>query len=145
MWTRLYTCCAFFWLFWVQLYLKQFMYTVGYNYNRKCDYYLLCRWWCSCFASLIVPCLVLRCPVLYAPPNGKLHDYSCGNIYGSVCRIECNIGFTLKGSNLRKCDKRDNHEVYWTGAPTICQSKKLILRTVALPLLLRISSAHAIH
>lgn len=78
------------------------------------------------FCRLKVTVHVLRCPVLYAPPNGKLHDYSCGNMYGSVCRIECNTGFTLKGSKLRKCDKRNNHEVYWTGAPTICQSKRRV-------------------
>ncbi|XP_020621701.1 sushi repeat-containing protein SRPX-like [Orbicella faveolata] len=71
--------------------------------------------------QLKVTVQVLRCPVLYAPPNGKLHNYSCGNVYGSVCRIECNTGFTLKGSSVRKCDKRNNNEVYWTGTPTRCQ------------------------
>lgn len=64
---------------------------------------------------------VLRCPVLYAPPDGKLLDYSCGNVYGSVCRIECNTGFTLKGSNKRQCQKKNSNDMYWTGTPTRCE------------------------
>lgn len=104
--------------------MKQLMSTVGY---RKIDCYLFFRWWCSRLSSVIIPCLVLRCPVLYAPPNGRLHDYSCGHIYGSVCRIECNTGFILKGSNVRKCDKRNDNEMYWTGNTTRCESKRFII------------------
>lgn len=114
--------------------MKQLMSTVGY---RKSDCYLLFRWWCSRLSLLIIPCLVLRCPALNAPPNGRLHDYSCGNIYGSVCRIECNTGFILIGSNVRICNKRNDNEMYWTGSTTRCESKRFIIIMLEKKFLLR--------
>ena len=65
--------------------------------------------------------IVLRCPPLYPPLNGKLVNPKCGNLYESKCYVMCDQGFTLKGEKVRKCERNGNN-MYWTGNPK-CEGK----------------------
>ncbi|PFX23098.1 sushi, von Willebrand factor type A, EGF and pentraxin domain-containing protein 1-like isoform X2 [Stylophora pistillata] len=66
---------------------------------------------------------VLRCPVLFIPANGRLENTACGNLYGSTCRLTCNKGYEIKGSEERKCDKKTGTSVlHWTGNDTYCEA-----------------------
>lgn len=68
------------------------------------------------FCDVIINVKVLRCPPLYPPLNGKLVNPKCGNLYESKCHVMCDQGFTLKGENVRKCE-RNGIDMYWTGNP----------------------------
>ena len=73
----------------------------------------------------LVSLLVLRCQVLSPPANGKLESGMCGNVFGRVCRMQCNRGYELKGSVARTCDKvPGTDQVHWTGSATYCEGKE---------------------
>ncbi|CAH3141747.1 unnamed protein product [Porites lobata] len=68
---------------------------------------------------------VLRCPVHLPPANGRLRSGACNNVYGSICHVQCNKGFKLKGSVVRSCNKTSGaNQVYWTGNATQCEVNK---------------------
>lgn len=67
---------------------------------------------------------VLRCPFFIPPENGRLISGVCGNVFGSVCRLQCNKGYILKGSIARTCDKvLGTNEVRWAGTASVCEGK----------------------
>lgn len=69
--------------------------------------------------------IVLRCQVLSPPADGKLESGVCANVYGSICRMQCNKGYELNGSVARTCDKiAGTNQVHWTGNSTSCRGKK---------------------
>ena len=69
--------------------------------------------------------LVLRCQVLSPPANGKLESGVCSNVFGRVCRMQCNRGYELKGSVARTCDKvPGTDQVHWTGNATYCEGEE---------------------
>ncbi|XP_068689881.1 uncharacterized protein [Montipora foliosa] len=75
------------------------------------------------FCQLKVNVQVLRCQVLSPPANGKLEYGVCGNVFGRVCRMQCNKGYELKGSVARTCDKvPGTDQVHWTGNTTYCEA-----------------------
>ncbi|XP_077993538.1 uncharacterized protein LOC144447400 [Glandiceps talaboti] len=65
---------------------------------------------------------VIRCPVLSVPQYGSITE-TCTNHYGSQCHLQCNIGYSVSGDNMRTClSNSDGTNVgYWTGDNTICQ------------------------
>ncbi|XP_067049064.1 sushi-repeat-containing protein SRPX-like [Acropora muricata] len=78
------------------------------------------------FCHFRVNVQVLRCQVLSPPANGKLESGVCGNVFGRVCRMQCNRGYQLKGSVARKCDRvpGTSQEVRWTGNATYCEGEE---------------------
>ncbi|XP_015761109.1 PREDICTED: sushi, von Willebrand factor type A, EGF and pentraxin domain-containing protein 1-like isoform X1 [Acropora digitifera] len=77
------------------------------------------------FCHFKVNVQVLRCQVLWPPANGKLESGVCGNVFGRVCRLQCNKGYELKGPATRTCDKvPGTHQVRWTGNATYCEAVK---------------------
>ena len=57
----------------------------------------------------------LKCPSLSAPPNGKMEGADF--IYGSTVTFSCFRGFTLVGSQMRKCQ----NEGIWSGRAAECR------------------------
>ena len=63
--------------------------------------------------------------MLSPPTNGKLQSGVCGNVFGSVCRMQCNKGYEMKGSVARTCDKvPGKDQVHWTGNATYCEGEE---------------------
>lgn len=81
--------------------------------------------WAFFLLALFLLLLVLRCPVLLAPANGRLENAACGNLFGSTCRLTCNKGYEIKGTEERKCEKKPGtNTVHWTGNGTHCEGRK---------------------
>ncbi|XP_067016174.1 uncharacterized protein [Acropora muricata] len=73
--------------------------------------------------DVFVDVQVLRCQELLPPANGKLESGVCGNMFGRVCRLQCNKGYELKGSVVRTCDRiSGTDQVHWTGNATYCEA-----------------------
>ncbi len=61
--------------------------------------------------------LALRCPELDAPSNGRMmgSDFT----FGAMLNFSCNHGFSLEGSEVRKCGV----DALWDGQTAECKSK----------------------
>jgi len=75
---------------------------------RKCQ--VDSRW-----SEPITTCTKVQCSSLIAPINGEI-NCSEDNFFNSNCEINCNIGYELQGSPLRKCTEMK----IWTGSPSVC-------------------------
>ncbi|XP_070554729.1 uncharacterized protein [Ptychodera flava] len=64
---------------------------------------------------------VLRCSRLPIPSSGSYDNCPGDSVYGSVCSVKCNRGYTLIGSASRTCDKTSENSVDWTGNDATCQ------------------------
>ena len=66
---------------------------------------------------------VLRCQILFPPANGLLVG-DCDNSYGSTCRITCDDGYNLLGSESLTCLKKAGHLIgEWNESVPTCKSK----------------------
>ncbi|XP_033644442.1 sushi, von Willebrand factor type A, EGF and pentraxin domain-containing protein 1-like isoform X2 [Asterias rubens] len=66
-------------------------------------------------------CQIRSCPALTAPAHGSFRDgNSCPRTYDSRCNFECDTGYTLTGSSVRRCTIQQNNAV-WGGTTTGCQ------------------------
>ncbi|XP_067016111.1 uncharacterized protein [Acropora muricata] len=76
------------------------------------------------FCHFKVNVQVLRCQEMLPPANGKLESGGCGNMFGRVCRLQCNKGYELRGSIARTCDRISGttDHVHWTGNATYCEA-----------------------
>ena len=59
------------------------------------------------------------CPVLGTPISGRKYGSKYNN--GDIVTFECDPGFVLKGSALRKCSENGA----WNGTEAICRGKCL--------------------
>ena len=65
--------------------------------------------------------------------NGEAIDpLGCLGGYGSICRVKCNHGFSLEGSETRTCVKavvKNQEIVHWTGTRATCKGNLCFLVT----------------
>ncbi|KAL9960422.1 hypothetical protein ACROYT_G033877 [Oculina patagonica] len=62
-------------------------------------------------------CLAHSCGPVDVPPNAKLLNTSCGNLYGAVCTFSCQSGYRSDDGNVtRTC----LHSGQWGGNPINC-------------------------
>ncbi|XP_031559986.1 uncharacterized protein LOC116296157 isoform X2 [Actinia tenebrosa] len=73
----------------------------------------------SCIFQVSVE--VVTCPALQTPLRGYM-QCSNKNIFGSECQFVCNLGYTLRGSQQRTCEKNALSLGYWTGNSTYCEA-----------------------
>lgn len=67
--------------------------------------------------------IVLRCQMLFPPLNGFVEG-ECDNTYGSTCKMMCNDGYNLLGSDILTCLKKPGHITgYWDNPVPVCKSK----------------------
>ena len=52
------------------------------------------------------------------------------SVYESVCRIECNEGYELSGSEERKCIVSEYGFMDWSGIASHCVGEKIRLRLI---------------
>lgn len=58
-----------------------------------------------------------------APENGYyVKNKVCPNVIFSACGIRCEVGYTLKGTSVRLCQKNGT----WSGKETKCESMYII-------------------
>ena len=71
-------------------------------------------WYCSLYIYLL--CLAQSCLSLMQPRNG---NFTCNGpqTTGTVCSFDCNLGYTVAGSENREC--LSNNE--WSGNATFCE------------------------
>lgn len=70
---------------------------------------------------------VLRCQTLFPPPNGFLVE-GCDNSYGSTCRMSCDDGYNLLGSEILTCLHKPGHITgYWNESIPTCESERQIV------------------
>lgn len=83
------------------------------NYRKDC-FNMKCFLFCF---------TVLRCQILFPPANGLLVG-DCDNSYGSTCRITCDDGYNLLGSESLTCLKKAGHLIgEWNESVPTCKSK----------------------
>lgn len=58
------------------------------------------------------------CPILGTPVNGR--KYGSKYNHGNIVTFDCNHGFVLKGSAVRRCMENGT----WNGTEAICRGKK---------------------
>ncbi|CAH1105370.1 unnamed protein product [Psylliodes chrysocephalus] len=65
-------------------------------------------------------CRELKCHKMSAPENGYyVKNKVCPNVIFSACGIRCEVGYTLKGTSVRLCQKNGT----WSGKETKCEIK----------------------
>ncbi|XP_073228666.1 E-selectin-like [Porites lutea] len=80
---------------------------------------------CTCFKGYAgspqhgLSCTVRSCEKLAPPQNGAFVG-TCNSVYESVCRIECNEGYELLGSEERKCIVSEYGLMDWSGIASQC-------------------------
>lgn len=67
---------------------------------------------------LFLSILAVKCEELLAPPNGGFLA-ACDVVYNSVCEFQCDSGYNLVGSSLRRC--QSNKE--WSGTAVQCEGQ----------------------
>ena len=78
--------------------------------------------WLSNMSCLLNYYTVLRCQILHHPLNGFLVG-DCDNSYGSTCRMSCNAGYNLLGSENLTCLNKPGHITgYWDKPVPVCKS-----------------------
>lgn len=60
----------------------------------------------------------VECEQLSAPANG-FFKAACDKVYNSECEFDCNTGYNLVGTSLRRCQS----DKTWSGTPVQCNSK----------------------
>lgn len=61
--------------------------------------------------------------MLFPPLNGFVEG-ECDNTYGSTCKMMCNDGYNLLGSDILTCLKKPGHITgYWDNPVPVCKSK----------------------
>ncbi|XP_022110883.1 sushi, von Willebrand factor type A, EGF and pentraxin domain-containing protein 1-like [Acanthaster planci] len=70
-------------------------------------------------------CEAITCPPLTAPENGRIvGNTPCSTAYGSWCQFECDDGYQLTGSGVRRClAVAGAAEGYWDGYDTSCEEQ----------------------
>ncbi|XP_033636703.1 sushi, von Willebrand factor type A, EGF and pentraxin domain-containing protein 1-like [Asterias rubens] len=70
-------------------------------------------------------CTVLTCPQLTPPENGMFFgNTSCLTTYGSWCQFECDAGYQVVGSRVRRCHAQAGEsEGFWEGYDTQCKKQ----------------------
>ncbi|XP_022084521.1 sushi, von Willebrand factor type A, EGF and pentraxin domain-containing protein 1-like [Acanthaster planci] len=70
-------------------------------------------------------CEAVTCPLLTAPENGGIvGDTPCSMDYGSWCRFECNDGYQLAGSGVRRCLAEPGQaDGSWDGYEARCEEQ----------------------
>lgn len=63
------------------------------------------------------------CPVLGTPISGRKYGSKYNN--GDIVTFECDPGFVLKGSTVRKCLENGT----WNGTEAVCRGKCLLVGT----------------
>jgi len=67
---------------------------------------------------------VLQCEILPPPVYGYFVGV-CGNVYGSKCRIRCNDGFDMVGSENTTCEAKPGDIIgYWDNPVPSCKVRK---------------------
>ena len=62
---------------------------------------------------LVIP--AIDCGIVQTPQNGTMRGGM--TIYPNLLRFDCDVGFTLYGSNSRKCQANGN----WSGSEALCK------------------------
>ena len=65
-----------------------------------------------------------------APPQNGAFVGTCNSVYESVCRIECNEGYELLGSEERECIVSEYGLMDWSGIASQCAGEKIRLRLI---------------
>ena len=66
------------------------------------------------------------CPVLGTPISGRKYGSKYNN--GDIVTFECDPGFVLKGSTVRKCLENGT----WNGTEAVCRGQSLLYDTFVL-------------
>ena len=71
----------------------------------------------------------VTCPQLTPPANGSFSgNESCSTIYGSWCHFDCDNGYGLTGSGVRRCLAQPGvTEGFWDGFEVQCEGSLLLL------------------
>ena len=80
--------------------------------------------------AFIFSLIEILCELQASPVNGTILC-SRGLLYGSVCRYECDLGFSLIGNDSTRCVGKESPGVVgtWTNENiSTCHSKKLRLK-----------------
>ena len=85
--------------------------------------------WNNTVILLFLSHIVRSCEKLAPPQNGAFVG-TCNSVYGSVCRIECNEGYELSGSEERKCIVSEYGFMDWSGIASQCVGEKIRLRFI---------------
>ncbi|XP_067018332.1 uncharacterized protein [Acropora muricata] len=86
---------------------------VTYNASDTAENYKVC--------VFFVTVEVLRCQKLFPPLNGFVEG-ECDNTYGSTCKVMCNNGYNLLGSDILTCLKKPGHITgYWDKPVPVCK------------------------
>nr|XP_023016002.1 sushi, von Willebrand factor type A, EGF and pentraxin domain-containing protein 1-like [Leptinotarsa decemlineata] len=63
-------------------------------------------------------CKEVKCPKIITPENGYyVKKGECPNVINSACGIRCEVGYTLKGTSIRLCQKNGT----WSGIEPDCE------------------------
>ena len=85
--------------------------------------------WNNNVILLFLSHIVRSCEKLVPPQNGAFVG-TCNSVYESVCRIECNEGYELSGSEERKCIVSEYGFMDWSGIASHCVGEKIRLRFI---------------
>ena len=85
--------------------------------------------WNNDVILLFLSHIVRSCEKLAPPQNGAFVG-TCNSVYESVCRIECNEGYELLGSEERKCIVSEYGLMDWSGIASQCVGEKIRLRLI---------------